>query len=257
LDLSESTYSGSGDGVSRVYVFEGAGTDTIFAIVEGPNQSVNDNQSEAIGDGYLSLACAMQGDSVSVWIQESYYGGLYCDEFEFYNRSIGEHTIRFVTARSESDPTGGLLDNPTDRARGTYDIMLGTNEPNVSAFHDVGDGGPWHQAAIYRVDYDLRYRSTNTTYTVDTREVWPTKDDPGGIIRQHPDIDRFVVTDETAALGTPGYEVDWSVSDVDRDLERVELHLIHNLSDSTSQTEQIADETQISVDNGSASGTTP
>jgi len=35
-----------------VYFFEGAGTDTIYAIVEGPTQSFGDNQSGAAGADY-------------------------------------------------------------------------------------------------------------------------------------------------------------------------------------------------------------
>jgi hypothetical protein len=138
-------------------------------------------------------------------------------------------------------------DPSSDRAHGTYDIVLGTHPPNRSAFRDVGGGDPRHQAAIYRVDYDFRHRSTDTTYTVDTREVHPTKDDPGGVLPHHPDIDRFVVTDRTSGHGDPAVEIDRAISDVDRDLARVELHFIH----SPSQTGEIVNETHVDVANGS------
>jgi hypothetical protein len=91
-------------------------------------------------------------------------------------------------------------DTSSDSAHGTYGIVLGTHPPNMSAFHDVRGGEPWHQAAIYRVDYDFRHRSTDTTDTVDTREVHPTKDDPGGVLRHHPDIDGAVGDDSRIQL---------------------------------------------------------
>lgn len=259
IEFNLTNYTGSGDGVWRVYFFEGAVTDTIYAIVEHPTETFRGNTTAAITDGYLSQACAVQGDSVSVRLNQSTYGGRYCEEFSFYGEDgIGEHSIRFVNARSEFNPDTVLDDpslivdddSPTDRARGSYDVMLGTAEPNETAFHGPGAGEPWHQAAIYRVDYDIVYRSSGTTYTVDERRAYPTRSDPGGVIRQHPIVDRFDVTDRTDDVGSPTFEVDWAVSDVDRELDRVELQMVHVATDN------VSDRENISVSNGSAGGTT-
>lgn len=250
VEFNLSNYTGSGDGVWRVYFFSGAATDNIYAIVEKPNQTFEDNTTDAINDGYLSQSCALQGDSVSVRLNQSTYGGLYCDDFDFYGSDIGKHTLRFVNAVSDTDPTDTLPgDNTTDRAHGAYDIMLDAHPPNTTAFHGVGGGQPWHQSAIYRINYSLTYYSSETTYTADERVVYPTKSDPGGVIAQHPDIDEFNVTNVTDTKDHPAYDVEWAVSDSDRDLERVELHMIHESS------ENITDEKTISVSNGSASGT--
>jgi len=245
----------SGSGTWRVDFFEGLATDNIYAIVERPDQTFEDNQTDAISDGYLSQSCALQGDSVSVRLNQSTYGGLYCEEFDFYGPGgLGDHSVRFVNARSDVDPANLLGGTASDRARGTYDIMLGTDEPNESAFHAPGvDEQPWHQAAIYRVDYEIVFESSETAYTVEERQLKPTRSDPGGVIRQHPNIDGFDVEDRSTDLGKPAFDIAWAVSDVDRDLERVELHLIHDPT-GIDASPTIVNSTNISVQNGTASG---
>lgn len=240
-------YDGSGDGVWRVYFFQGAATDNIYAVVEQPNQTFQGRQDEAIS-GWLDQACATQGETITVRFSQSTFDGVHCDELSFYD-DLGTHDLNHTNARSETVDDGAIVGDDA-RARGTYDIILGSTTHNSAAFDSVGTGQPFHQSAIYSVEYSVVYRTSGTDVTTANRRVIPSETDAGGLLREHPSVDTFGVTDVSDTLGAPGFDIDWSVSDTDRDLVRVELVMV-SVAD-----EAVVDTATVSVNGTTADGTT-
>ena len=207
-------------GTWRVYVFRGAATDSVYAVVETDDQRFRDSDlddrtnPDHVVDGWLNQSCSMQGETVAVALSRAEFGGQHCAEFEFYD-DIGAHGVRYANARTDG----------VDRAVGTYDVLAGTTEFNRSAFEPVGDGQPFYQSAIYAFEYGFTYRTSGGVYRSPDRTLEPGARDPGGILWEHPRITDLAVadrSDETAA----SFEVDWRVADADDALERVELRLV-------------------------------
>lgn len=212
-------YSGDGNGAHRVFFYQGTASDNVYAVYEKPDQDFSGLSLETV-DGWLNQTCIARGDTVSVRFQEGTYGGTPCGPLGFYD-VLDAHNVTYENAKVPDGLGGSLV-----RARGSYDILLETTSYNTSAFHDAGDGQPFHQAAITSVNYTGESVSEERTLVLGNQTLTPHHYDRGGILRNHPEIDVFEITDQTTS-GDPVFEVDWSVSDRDGDLERVELYLVH------------------------------
>jgi hypothetical protein len=211
----------TGSGVWRIYIFRGAATESVYAVVETDDQEFQASGLETrtnpdhIVDGWLNQSCALQGDTVSMRLGEEQFGGANCEEFSFYNE-IEAHNVSFANVK-----TDGI-----DRGTGTYDILVGTTNYNTSAFEPVGNGQPFYQAAMYSFNYTYTYRSDGTTYTVPNRTVKPQEADSGGILWEHPRVESFNVTGSTANSPNDTFDVEWQVSHPNARLDRVELELV-------------------------------
>lgn len=240
IEFHEDDYTGTGDGIWRIYVFQGVLTNSVYAIVETPEQEFADEGLEDVTnpdhivDGWLDQSCSMQGETVSMELSTATFGGSHCDELEFYGE-LDAHSVEFTNVQ-----TGG-----TDRARGTYDIFLEEASYDTSAFYDAGDGQPFHQSGVYSLEYELTYQTGGTTYATSERTLYPQRRDPGGILWEHPRITEFTVTD-TSTAGTAQFDVDWAVSDPDGKLERVELTMVDRTVKATE--EELEDELEALVD---------
>lgn len=157
---------------------------------------------------------------MSIRLREGAYGGTPCSEFDFYG-DVDAHEITFTNARVED-----ALGDDTAWARGGYNVLVQTTTFDEDAFHAVGEGQPFYRSAVATLTYDVAVSADQTDFR-STRTVVPYRQDPGGILRQHPRVERFDVANNSAAVGDPTYEVDWTASDPDGDLERVELYLVH------------------------------
>lgn len=241
-------YEEEGDGVWRIYYFQGAATDNIHAIVERPDETFENKPDDAVLSGYLDQSCKVQSETVSVRLSQATYGGVACDEFEFYD-DIGTHDLRYVNTRTE------LLDEELTgdeaRARGSYDVMLGPSNYNEDAFEAVGEGQPFYQTAIYAVSYEYRFESKEAELITDVRTVRPTATDSGGIISQQPQVE--FDAEDVSSEEDPAFEIDWIATDPDRNLERVELVMA---SVEGTDDEEIVDSETVSVSGGHAEGTT-
>jgi hypothetical protein len=133
--------------------------------------------------------------------------------------------VAFRNARAE-----GALSEDTARARGSYDILIESTTFNETAFEPVGSGQPFYQAAITEMRYSASVDGGDARFSIENATVVPHRNDPGGILRQHPRVERFDITDQTSD-GDPTFDVDWEVRDEDGDLARVELYLVHKDDD--------------------------
>lgn len=242
VEFHLSSYGGSGDGIWRVYFYQSSLSDNVYAVVEQPDQNFSQMTLTDIDD-IIDQTCIARGDTVSVRFSESLYGGKPCSELAFYN-NIDAHEVAFKNAR-----TGSLLSGGEAQARGTYDILVESTTFNEPAFNEVGNGQPFYQAAVASLNYDASVEADDSQFTISNTTVVPRKHDGGGILRAHPNVDNFEYTDRTDAVGDPTFDITWNVSDIDGDLERVELYLVH------ADDERIVDSAQYSVSGHAASGT--
>lgn len=234
-------YDGDGDGVWRVYFYQGTLSDNVYAVVERPNQTFSGLSTDTV-DGWLHQTCIARGDTVSVRFGGGMYGGKPCSMFDFYD-DVDAHEVSYENAR-----VGDGLGGSVARARGGYEVLIGSTTFDESAFHPVGDGQPFHQAAITEMTYEAAVDSSNTWFAIDNTTVVPHYHDAAGILRQHPRVDRFDLTDRTDAVGDPTFDVAWEVGDGDGDLDRVELYLVHT------DDEKIVDSAEYDVSGQGASG---
>ena len=240
-------YGGPGDGVWRVYVFRGAATESVYAVVETPEQTFEDDgledntNPEHIVNGWLNQSCSLQSSTITIRLREETFGGSPCGEFGFYG-DVDAHNVSFVNARTDG----------TDRARGTYSIMTRKADYNDEAFYSVADHSdtnqPFYQSAIYAFDYTYTYETEDTRLGAPNRTVTPDDGDPGGILWEHPRIDRFDATYVTEGeAGNNSYRVDWRVSDTDDQLATVEVELIDQTVQRTE--DSLKDELEKDFDN--------
>lgn len=208
-------------GVWRIYLFRGAATESVYAVVETDEQNFRgdgyDDRLELnhVVDGWLNQSCALEGDTVSMRLDESTFGGTHCEHFEFY-QDIDAHSVRYNNTVFDGE----------DRARGTYDVLAGTTDVNEDGFYSVDeDGQPFYQSAIYAINYTHAYQTDDTEYVVENRTVLPREMDRGGILWEHPFVEAFDVTNATGG-GTPEFDVEWRVSHEQGELDRVELELV-------------------------------
>jgi hypothetical protein len=219
-------YTGSGDGVWRVYVFRGAATESVYAVVETPEQTFEDSDlddrtnPDHIVNGWLNQSCSLKSRTITIRLSEETFGGSPCAEFSFYG-DIDVHNVRYVNSRTDG----------TDRARGTYSIMIREADYNEDGFYTVANASdvnqPFFQSAIYAFDYSYTHRTESTTYEAPNRTVLPEDGDPGGILWEHPRIERFDATYLTPGdAANNSYRIDWRVTDPNAELHEVEVELI-------------------------------
>ena len=219
-------YEGSGDGVWRIYIFRGAATDSVYAVVERPDQTFQDSnltdrtEPDHIVNGWLNQSCSLKSRTITIRLSEGTFGGSPCEEFGFYH-DVDVHNVRYVNTKTDG----------TDRARGTYSIMIKEANYNADAFYSVTERSPskqpFYQSAIYAFDYSYGHRTDGTTYGVRNRTVHPEDGDPGGILWEHPRIERFDVTYLTPDdAANNSYRVDWRVTHPNAELHEVHLELI-------------------------------
>jgi hypothetical protein len=241
VEFHLSSYGGSGDGIWRVYFYRGSMSDNVYAIVEQPDQNFSQMSLTDVDDIY-NQTCIARGDTVSIQFSESLYGGKPCTELAFYD-DIDAHEVAFKNARAE-----GALTDDTARARGSYDILIESTTFNQTAFEPFGSGQPFYQAAITEMRYSASVDSNDARFTIENARVVPHRNDPGGILRQHPRVEQLDITDRTADAGEPTFDVDWEVQDEDGDLDRVELYLVHK------DDEVIVDSAEYNVSGHAAGG---
>lgn len=233
IEFHLQSYGGSGDGIWRIYLFRGSATNSVYAVVETPEQTFEasdlDDRTEPnhIINGWLNQSCSLRSQTITLRLSESTFGGTHCGEFGFYD-DIDAHNVRFINTK-----TGG-----TDRAKGTYSIMLKESNHNGSAFYSVANRSPtnqpFHQSAIFAFNYSYVYRTGGTVYESPNRTVRPEHGDPGGILWNHPRIDRFDVTYLTPGdSANNSYRIDWRVSDPNGELDELEVELIDETVDRT------------------------
>ena len=219
-------YGGPGDGVWRVYVFRGAATESVYAVVETPEQTFEDSDlddrtnPDHIVNGWLNQSCSLKSQTITIRLSEETFGGSPCEHFEFYD-DIDVHNVRYVNTKTDG----------TDRAKGTYSILVREADYNQDGFYSVAERTdtkqPFYQSAIYAFNYSFTYRTDSTTYEAPNRTVRPEDGDPGGILWEHPRIERFDATYLTPGDSTNNsYRVDWRVTDTNGELETVEVELI-------------------------------
>lgn len=211
-------YTGSGDGVWRIYFFQSTLTDNVDAVVEYPNQTFADDSLTKLS-GILDQACSARGDNVTLRLRAGMYGGQVCSEFSFYN-NIDDHTVSYQNARVKPP-----LSDDVARARGSYNILLETANHNTSAFNDAGAGQPFHQSAITELDYRLSVDTGESSFEISNGRVKPMNDSVGGITRYHPRIGLYHVSDETN--GDPSFTIEHNVFDEDGDLDVITVYMIH------------------------------
>lgn len=218
IEFTLDSYGGAGDGVWRIYFYRGSLTDNVYAVVETPEQTFADDTLTKVS-GMLSQTCTAHGDTVGLRLRAGTFGGAPCSEFSFYE-AIGSHDVSFANARV--DP---VLAPETARARGGYNILYETRNINENAFHDVGGGQPFEQSAITEMRYDATVETPDSTYRYSNATVIPLEANAGGILRYHPQIETYAVTDETN--GDPSFTVNWRAFDLDGDLDRGAVYLVH------------------------------
>lgn len=232
-----------GDGVWRIFVFQGAATNALYAVVEHPDQDFQEEEGvDHLSEGWIEQACSMRGDTLTMRVDQQQFGGVHCEEFGFYE-DLGEHTLGFTNAYSEevdlADEVIGGED--VDRAHGSYDILLEGEIANSTALHTPsGDEQPFHQAAVFSQNVSITHQTSETTYTVEEHRVVPHERETGGILWEFPRIEVF----EPEQVADDEYEVTWRAQHQLGNLDNASLVLV----DSTTDDVELLDGTTVPLD---------
>jgi len=137
-----------------VYFFEGAGTDTIYAIVEGPTQSFGDNQSGAAGADYRIQITAVDDSGRAT--SESVVRTGTVSQCPSPSRIVGPFAPRPVRPstdrhrRVRASHASTTINTDPDTARSTEAFpMTTTSDPTfvAAAQRRVGTASGWSNAS--------------------------------------------------------------------------------------------------------------
>lgn len=196
--------------------------------------------------------CATSATEATIEFTDATVAGEPCQPLSFLEGLTGPYTVRYY----RGDLAAGRYELTADR---TVDAASSSVGPFTDVVDDANyaedcDGPTYHGAAsgehpmvapvVFQSAIQVTYDGPDVTYQ-GTRTVAPEL--PGGGI-EHPRTTTFDVTDSSSLVTE--FEVDWTVTDPNADLDTVELVLANE------STGTIEDSATIDVSGESASGTT-
>lgn len=226
----------------RVYVFEGAASNSVYVLTENPGEDFSGTPQGY--DDFATDACSSRTDWVVLRFQEGTLGDRSCDELAFVSGFDEQYDIHFHNA-TQTD----VLGDEVVRGKGTYDLIVGKSDVDRTPYFSAADdASPYTLTALANATVEYRYRTGGVTVT-DTMVVEP--DTFGAYAREsRPVLDDVNVVDNSASDGSiVAFDVEWTVIDRDGDLSEVEVVL-------TDENGMVVDRKTTTVSGDSASGTT-
>lgn len=203
----------STDYTRHVYLYRSTTTDAAYLLTVGQGETAPSGSLYHV----LSETCVAAGDTVRANLVEGTFGGTECPALSFYDADES-YDVRYENAESDYHTT----DDPT--ATGTYELVVDKDSAvDESPYYSDSDTGePYVHEAIYESDLTMHYRSRDLDYSVDWTAT-PATDGPSD--GPAPLLTEFDVT-ETTSGGDPSFDVSWTVTDANGDLDGVELYLV-------------------------------
>lgn len=149
----------------RVYVFDGAGSDTVSVLTEHPDEDFHGDESD--GDPSTD-ACSIQADSAVLRFQDGTLENQECDELAFASEFEEPYDIEYRNA------TQG--DASQVRGRGTYDLLVNKTDVDRSPYYRAdADRSPYTLTALSGATVDYSYR-TRGVLASESFEIDPETD---------------------------------------------------------------------------------
>jgi len=223
--------------VWEIAMYRKAGTNTMYLIVEGPEDAEYETDTTAAITAHLGDQCKHENETVFVDFASGEMGGSDCPPLNFFHgeeRSGEEdlnppYTITYNNTSPSTTVDLGIktisYDRPT--VRGTYRLLVDqTSLPSPDPYYAAGTKkSPRSPPALYKSDIRQTHNSTNVDYDA-TWTVRPS--DPGRFTMggNPPEITAFSVDDQSTVLTGADFDIDWTVEDTDGDMAQVYLYLL-------------------------------
>lgn len=201
----------------RVYIFEGAATDSIYVLVEDPGEDFRNSPKAYTAFAQESCIVTAVEGQVHFQLWEGDINGIRCQHLDFVHDLDGPVSVEFENTTSEHPITS----NVSARVKGKYDIMVNTTDVKWSNFHPARDDlSPFALTAITKVDYRQQYRQAAVTYTTRS-EIVPRF--VGGVTVDDDPRLGVSVNDTSGLLDTVDFDIAWDARDVNDDLDWVNV----------------------------------
>lgn len=201
--------------VWRVYVFQAGGTSNAYLTVREPGESLSNLNLDQ-----LEL-CISQDAKLDLDFVENRFDTP-CDQLDFFGETLAtsDMSSKYTIMYNNTDTTLGSV-------RGRYDILVDNDALSATVEDNYATSAtedPFQHAAVFEATITTTYRTSDisTSVTRTTQPVATLTSFPGFV----PRIETFDVADHSDNYTADAvYNVTWSVSDRDGDLQEVRLYL--------------------------------